>query len=189
MASSGYAAITFVANEQPTTAKWNLIGSNDSSFNLGTGFEDGVIVARHYAANSIGNAAIAAAAIGLGDAVSASGEAGTGVWGAYADVPTVQCSVTTTKANQKLLMLCRLNGYSGGVTNYRFVVDGTAAGNPGKINWGTTAATTTESRTFMDVITIATAGAHTIKVQLLQGASSLRVINAEGSGEIVALHL
>jgi hypothetical protein len=47
MASSGYTAITFIANEQPTTAKWNLIGSNDSSFNLGTGLEDGVIISRH----------------------------------------------------------------------------------------------------------------------------------------------
>jgi hypothetical protein len=47
MPSSGYTAITFVANEQPTTAKWNLIGSNDSSFNLGTGLEDNVILDRH----------------------------------------------------------------------------------------------------------------------------------------------
>ena len=46
MASSGYTAITFIANEQPTTAKWNLIGSNDSSFNLGTGLEDDVIGSR-----------------------------------------------------------------------------------------------------------------------------------------------
>ncbi len=53
MPSSGYTAITFVANEQPTTAKWNLIGSNDSSFNLGTGLEDSVIIARHLAANAV----------------------------------------------------------------------------------------------------------------------------------------
>lgn len=49
MASSGYTAITFVANEQPTTAKWNLIGSNDASFNNGNGFEDGIIINRHMA--------------------------------------------------------------------------------------------------------------------------------------------
>jgi len=58
MASSGYTAITFVANEQPTTAKWNLIGSNDSSFNLGTGLEDGVIGNRQIAASAIKNTAI-----------------------------------------------------------------------------------------------------------------------------------
>lgn len=49
MPSSGYTAISFVANEQPTTAKWNLIGSNDSSFNLGTGLEDNTIITRHIA--------------------------------------------------------------------------------------------------------------------------------------------
>lgn len=53
MPSSGYAAITFVANEQPTTAKWNLIGSNDSSFNLGTGLEDNVILDRHIATGNL----------------------------------------------------------------------------------------------------------------------------------------
>lgn len=59
MASSGYTAITFVANEQPTTAKWNLIGSNDASFNNGNGFEDGILVTRHYADSSITGAKIA----------------------------------------------------------------------------------------------------------------------------------
>lgn len=49
MASSGYTVITFVANEQPTTAKWNLIGSNDASFNNGNGFEDDIIINRHIA--------------------------------------------------------------------------------------------------------------------------------------------
>ena len=53
MASSGYTAITFIANEQPTTAKWNLIGSNDASFNNGNGFEDNILVARHFSDASI----------------------------------------------------------------------------------------------------------------------------------------
>lgn len=53
MSSSGYTAITFVANEQPTTAKWNLIGSNDASFNNGNGFEDGIIINRHIADDAV----------------------------------------------------------------------------------------------------------------------------------------
>lgn len=53
MASSGYTAITFVASEQPTTAKWNLIGSNDASFNTGNGFNDNIIIARHVAPDAI----------------------------------------------------------------------------------------------------------------------------------------
>ena len=47
MASSIYAAWSVIAGEQPTTAKWNILGSNDSSFNTGVGFNDGIIVNRH----------------------------------------------------------------------------------------------------------------------------------------------
>lgn len=53
MPSSGYTAITFVANEQPTTAKWNLIGSNDASFNNGNGFNDAIIINRHIADDAV----------------------------------------------------------------------------------------------------------------------------------------
>lgn len=42
-----YSADTFVADEQPTTAKWNKLWSNDASFNDGTGIGDDAIIARH----------------------------------------------------------------------------------------------------------------------------------------------
>lgn len=48
-----YSAQTFVADEQPTTAKWNLLWSNDASFNDGTGFADSIIDSRMYADGSI----------------------------------------------------------------------------------------------------------------------------------------
>jgi len=41
----GYSADSFTAGEQPTTAKWNKLWSNDSSFNDGTGIGAGAIVA------------------------------------------------------------------------------------------------------------------------------------------------
>jgi hypothetical protein len=47
MASQNYAAWSVVAGEQPTTAKWNILGTNDGSFNSGLGFNDGIINARH----------------------------------------------------------------------------------------------------------------------------------------------
>lgn len=50
MASSGYTAWSVTAGEQPTTAYWNILGTNDESFNTGTGFNDGIIVSRHIAA-------------------------------------------------------------------------------------------------------------------------------------------
>lgn len=42
-----YSADTFVADEVPTTAKWNKLWSNDASFNDGTGIDDDVILERH----------------------------------------------------------------------------------------------------------------------------------------------
>ena len=48
-----YSADTFVADEQPTTAKWNKLWSNDASFNDGTGIGDDTIDSRHYVAGSV----------------------------------------------------------------------------------------------------------------------------------------
>jgi len=42
-----YSADSFVADEQPTTAKWNKLWSNDASFNDGSGIADDAILARH----------------------------------------------------------------------------------------------------------------------------------------------
>lgn len=54
MASSNYAAWSVVAGEQPTTAKWNILGTNDAAFNTGQGLNDGAIVARHLSASALG---------------------------------------------------------------------------------------------------------------------------------------
>ena len=43
----GYSADTFVADEQPTTAKWNKLWTNDAAFNDGTGIADNAILTRH----------------------------------------------------------------------------------------------------------------------------------------------
>lgn len=49
-----YSADTFVADEQPTTAKWNKLWNNDASFNDGTGIADDAILARHINWDSTG---------------------------------------------------------------------------------------------------------------------------------------
>ena len=54
MASSGYTLWSVVAGEQPTTAKWNILGGNDASFNSGVGFNDAAVVARHLSASALG---------------------------------------------------------------------------------------------------------------------------------------
>lgn len=61
-----YSADTFVADEQPTTAKWNKLWSNDASFNDGTGIADNAILQRHLSSNIVGVDEIATGAILLG---------------------------------------------------------------------------------------------------------------------------
>lgn len=49
MSSSGYTAITFVADELLTSTKMNQMAANDASFNNGNGFEDAILLTRHFA--------------------------------------------------------------------------------------------------------------------------------------------
>lgn len=54
-----YTADTFVADEQPTAAKWNELWANDASFNDGTGIGDSVIGNRQLSAGKCVNFAYA----------------------------------------------------------------------------------------------------------------------------------
>lgn len=42
-----YTAWSVVFGEQPSAAKWNILGANDASFNDGTGIANGVITSEH----------------------------------------------------------------------------------------------------------------------------------------------
>lgn len=53
MASSGYASWSVTAGEVPTATKWGILGQNDSSFNTGNGFNDGILLPRHFGNNSV----------------------------------------------------------------------------------------------------------------------------------------
>lgn len=130
MASSGYTAISFVANEQPTTAKWNLIGSNDSSFNLGTGLEDGTIVARHYA-----NGSIAANKI---DYTNFTTSQSTGVQATYTPANLVGFSATTLRSGYYFVVgkIVFLNYYITGTSNAGTLEFDLPVGLPAKSNGG-----------------------------------------------------
>lgn len=53
MATSGYQAWSVSAGEVPTTAYWNILGSNDASLSNGNGIQDGAIGTRQLASNSV----------------------------------------------------------------------------------------------------------------------------------------
>lgn len=57
-----YQAWSVVFGEQPTAAKWNILGTNDESFHDGTGIDDDAILQRHIADNQILPAQLTSAA-------------------------------------------------------------------------------------------------------------------------------
>jgi hypothetical protein len=48
MPSSVYQTWSVTAGEIPTTAQWNILGTNDSSMNTGAGFNDAILTSRHF---------------------------------------------------------------------------------------------------------------------------------------------
>lgn len=61
-----YSADSFVADEQPTTAKWNKLWNNDAAFNDGSGIADGAIINRHITDGDLSASKLDADAIGPG---------------------------------------------------------------------------------------------------------------------------
>lgn len=61
-----YQVWSVVFGEQPSASKWNILGSNDASFNDGTGIADDKILTRHILQNNVTAAKLATNAIKLG---------------------------------------------------------------------------------------------------------------------------
>jgi len=78
----GYSAISFSAGEQPTTAKWNILGSNDASFNDGTGI----------GTNAISGASLSTSAIKLGLAKVTSSQSTSSA--SFSTIPGMSLTVT-----------------------------------------------------------------------------------------------
>lgn len=186
MASSGYTAITFVADELLTSTKMNQMAANDASFNSGNGFEDDVIVNRHIGDSAVQNLQIANDTILLGTAATAAAEA-TYSSTAYVDVPGMTVTFTTTKANQKVAVFTRFQSYKGGGNHIKFLLDG-VAGSAVQVNNNEKNLATTGYESVFDFFTVATAGSHTIKLQAQSGLDSpnlLRIIHGEGNGRML----
>lgn len=122
-----YQAGSFVADEQPTTAKWNLLWGNDASFNDGTGIGDDTIDSRHYVAGSIDPEHLASTVWGweeLGRATlsSTADSMSTGTITAKKYLK-VLCVLNNSGAIQPLI---RFNNDSGSNYSLRFSDDGAA---------------------------------------------------------------
>lgn len=70
-----YVAWSVVFGEQPTAAKWNILGTNDASFHDGTGIDDDAILTRHVLDANITTNKLSTSAINLGYAETTSNQA------------------------------------------------------------------------------------------------------------------
>ena len=187
MASSGYTAITFVANEQPTTAKWNLIGSNDASFNNGNGFEDDIIINRHIADDAVQGENLSLESV----------EALLG-----ADFTTSSASFVdsglkvTLPAIGKWLVMAQLRGSTGASGQYpkfRFYNQTTAAAisNTERIGVFTYSGVPDAQATcpIMQVVTTASIN-NIIRVEVLASAGTVKLLsNTAGYSHLLALRI
>ena len=108
-----YASWSVVFGEQPSTAKWNILGTNDAGFNDGSGIATNAITAAKLATSAIylGN-------ITTGDSTTSSA--------ANTQVTNATMPVTIPSGSRKILILCNFSFYNTGANNNYFTLwDGT----------------------------------------------------------------
>ena len=118
-----YAAFSVVFGEQPSAAKWNILGSNDASFNDGTGIGTSAITTAKIADAGITSEKLAPTIYqNLNTSYPAVASA------AYTDITGSNFSVTTTATTTKMLIMSFVTGRWTGApsveTKANVVVDG-----------------------------------------------------------------
>lgn len=168
MSSSGYTAITFVANEQPTTAKWNLIGSNDASFNNGNGFEDEIIINRHIGLGAVIPKNIDLSSIGVITSSSASSN-----FSSTTDIQSASVVIPTGCTKALIIGSVRLQTQNGTLQDMQAWVDYDSATAVTKAGIFTgTASFQGASVAILDRITVS-AGTKTFKIRATTSAGGL----------------
>ena len=180
-----YSADTFVADEQPTTAKWNKLWANDAAFNDGTGIGDATIINRHLGVNAVAANQLTTSAIYLGSALSGSFSNTTAT---FADVTNGSITVTTPAGGRSVLILTMMSvgGTTSSLLDWRLMKDGGAlSGGGGRepLN-GTGGWTSTVTGWALDVAP--TNASHTYK---LQTANATAAGTISGTATLVLLCL
>lgn len=166
MPSSGYQTFTFTAGEQPTTAKWSLIPSNDASFNNGNGFNDSILVARHFATNAVPAAGIATSAITLGYAQITTQFATTS--GTDVQVTGLTSTVTIPAGSRYIEIVAYTYNIftTTGGTQYLSIYDGAVGGTRLQVAQYDPTATSKGVPVYMSVVVTPAAGSKTYNVGL-----------------------
>lgn len=132
-----YQVWSVVFGEQPSASKWNILGSNDASFNDGTGIANDAIIARHLANDAvetaaIDNGAVTADKLGNGAASASVTTSQTTTSTSYTDLATVGPAVTVTIGANGLAL----------VTFMAYIQHAVASGNTGWVSFAMSGANT-----------------------------------------------
>jgi len=159
-----YAAWSVVFGEQPSAAKWNILGTNDASFNDGSGI----------GTNAIAAASLKTNAITLGYAQSTSNFSASPGAGTYADVTNLSVTVTVPSGSRNV----EIDAFSPSIQ--------TTAAAPNTLTWAIRENTTELNKTVFQLSTASynfsgyckayipapSAGSHTYKVSMQVSAAN-----------------
>lgn len=162
-----YASWSVVFGEQPSATKWNILGTNDASFNDGTGIADGAITGQQLDSATI----IYATSTPSGSSDS------TGSWATWGSSTTID---VPTWANSAIVIATIQNYYNATSTTVgqvRVVIGSDTGTTSGKLGQTDVNSNGGQSFTWMDEITLTGTGSVTLKNEVIEvtGTGALRV--------------
>lgn len=156
-----YASWSVVFGEQPSAAKWNILGTNDASFNDGTG---------------LGNTTITASKLNLAPVTSFVTTSESTASTSYTALTTAQAISVTVGVNGLLLITvgCGLVGTGGNLSYISFALSGANTLASADSNGISSNSTTTDGTQYdrSRLLTGLTAGATTVTAQFRVGGGT-----------------
>lgn len=154
-----YAAFSVVFGETPSAAKWNILGTNDASFNDGSGFASGAIETASADASEY--------AFWVPSGNSDNDQASYTDWGAGTFALTVPTWAVTARIQANITSLVQVTGASSGALK---IMVGTASGK--EISLGPQLTSDRPNISWADEITLTGTGAQTLKIQAKRTAGT-----------------
>jgi len=166
-----YTAWSVVFGEQPSAAKWNILGENDASFNDGTGIADGAITGDKLDTASVVHKT----------STPAGNSDSTGSFATWGSTTTVD---VPTWANRAIVMATIQNYYNSTATTFgevRVVIGSDNGATSGRLGQDSdTNPNAGKATAWMDTITLTGTGSVTLKNEVKEsgGTGALRVNTA-----------
>lgn len=160
-----YQSWSVVFGEQPTAAKWNILGTNDASFHDGTGIDTNAIDNANLQAASVTGDKIDTGSIIFASATPGGNSDTTTSWADWGASTTI----TVPSWANRALVITSVQGWfivtSASTINARTVIGSDTGTTSGQFGDGTAASANRMNLTWHDYITLTGTGSKTIKVQ------------------------